>query len=134
MLIILIGKKGVGKLSIMHKLMEEYKYQPFINQGDDEIKTGKYVGVMNPDMAQRIISNRNRDNIIVAYVSVSENIRKKRAIREAPELKSIWESSTEIENKSFNREFVANMIDIAVYNDGKLQDTVSTLLYKVSRY
>lgn len=51
MLIVLIGKKGVGKLSIMHKLMEEYRYRPFINQGDDEIKTGKYVGVMNPDMA-----------------------------------------------------------------------------------
>jgi guanylate kinase len=32
MLIILIGKKGVGKLSIMHKLMEEYGYQPFINR------------------------------------------------------------------------------------------------------
>jgi hypothetical protein len=77
MLIVLIGKKGVGKLSIMHKLMEEYRYRPFINQGDDEIKTGKYVGVMNPDMAQQTISNRNRDNIIVAYVSVSENIRKK---------------------------------------------------------
>ena len=50
--------------------MKEYRYQSFINQSDDEIKTGKYVGVMNPDMAQRIISNRNRDNIIVAYVSV----------------------------------------------------------------
>lgn len=133
MLIILIGKKGVGKLSIMHKLMEKYRYQPFINQGDNEIKTGKYVGVMNPDMAQQIISNRNRDNIIVAYISVSENIRKKRAIREAPELKSIWESSTEIENKSFSREFIVDMTDIVVYNDNKLQDTVSTLLYKVSR-
>ena len=85
-------------------------------------------------MAQRIISNRNRDNIIVAYVFVSENIRKKRAIRGAPELKSIWESSTEIENKSFSREFITDMIDIAVYNNDKLQDTVSTLLYKVSRY
>lgn len=134
MLIILIGKKGVGKLSIMHKLMEEYKYQPFINQSDDEIKTGKYVGVMNPDMAQQIISNRNRDNIIVAYISISENIRKKRAIREAPELKSIWESSTEIENKSFSRRFIVDMTDIVVYNDNKLQDTVFTLLYKVSRY
>ena len=85
-------------------------------------------------MAQQTISNRNRDNIIVAYVSVSENIRKKRAIRKAPELKSIWESLIEIENKSFSREFIADMIDIAVYNDNKLQDTVSTLLYKVSRY
>lgn len=59
-------------------------------------------------------------NIIVAYVSISENIRKKRAIREAPELKSIWESLIEIENKSFSREFIADMIDIAVYNDNKL--------------
>ena len=32
MLIILIGKKGVGKFSIMHKLMEEYGYQLFINR------------------------------------------------------------------------------------------------------
>ena len=33
MLIILIGKKGVGKFSIMHKLMEEYGYQLFIMKG-----------------------------------------------------------------------------------------------------
>lgn len=89
---------------------------------------GVFPGIVNVSFKNSIA------NIIVAYVSISENIRKKRAIREAPELKSIWESLIEIENKSFSREFIADMIDIAVYNDNKLQDTVSTLLYKVSRY
>lgn len=134
MLIILIGKKSTGKHTIMSELIEKHRYLPFTSQSDDEIKNNKYVVVMDPNEAQRIISNRNKSNITIAYISISEYIRKKRALRKEPELRNIWDSLTDIENKNFSREFIVDMTDIVVYNNNKLQDTVSTLLYKISRY
>ena len=133
MLIILLGKNGSGKHTVMFELVEKYRYLPFISQDDEKIKEGKYVAVMDPNKAQRFISNRNRDNIVIAYISVSKDIRKKRIVRKDPAVKILWESLTEMEDNNFSRKSVEDMIDITIYNDGRLQDTVSTLLYKADR-
>lgn len=92
-----------------------------------------YIMIKDLEGAEDIIDYIGQKNVFVAYIDVSDDIRKKRASIRNDFSEEKWNERVESDNKQFTHENIDKVVDVIFYNNKDMDNLVKDIDETMSR-